>query len=154
MCISKLAHQILEGPPIEGVTFVGGEPFDQAGALTRLAGILRPNGLSVVTFTGYLLENILQSSRKEWHDLLDVTDLLIDGPYIAELSDYSRPWVGSSNQRYHFLTSRYQELKSYVNTIHNKVEIRIDLNGKVMVNGLADIQWLKSLIGRFGDSPD
>src|SRR3712207_8249402 len=30
---------------------------------------------------------------------IGVTDLLLDGPYVRDLTDTSRPWLGSSNQR-------------------------------------------------------
>lgn len=146
MEVEDVVDRILEGPQVEGITFVGGEPFDQAEALAYLSGILRQNGLSVVTFTGYTLEDILKSSRKEWYDLLEATDLLIDSPYIDQLFDLSRPWVGSSNQRYHFLTTRYREFDLCLNKIENKMELRIDPNGKVMLNGMADVKKIKRFI--------
>ena len=37
---------------------------------------------------------------------LENIDLLIDGAFEADNVDYSRPWCGSTNQRYHFLTNR------------------------------------------------
>lgn len=96
-------------------------------------------------FTGYVLEDILRSSRKGWQDLLNVTDLLLDGPYIKELTDTSRPWVGSSNQRYHFLTSRYRHLELELETIPNRLEVRLQSDGEVHVNGLATSDLLRSL---------
>ncbi|MER3447925.1 MAG: ribonucleoside-triphosphate reductase activating protein [Candidatus Dadabacteria bacterium] len=143
--VAELAHKILTGPPIEGVTFVGGEPFAQAEALAELGRTVKAAGLSVVTFTGYVLEKILRSPRPGWHDLLAVTDLLIDGPFKRDLLDTSRPWVGSSNQRYHFLTERYRHLKDHLEQIPNRIEVRIGPDGSVLINGLApsdDIWYL------------
>jgi organic radical activating enzyme len=37
---------------VEGVTFLGGEPFEQAAAAAELAEVTRARGLSVMTFTG------------------------------------------------------------------------------------------------------
>lgn len=145
MGVDQLAEQILQGPAIEGVTFLGGEPFAQAQALAALGRILKQEGLSVMTFTGYLLENLQQSGNQDYLDLLAITDLLIDGPFQIEHLDTSRPWVGSSNQRYHFLTERYLHLKERMTDIPNRLEVRLTPDGRVMVNGLAEVGDLKDL---------
>ncbi|MGH7135595.1 MAG: 4Fe-4S single cluster domain-containing protein [Pirellulales bacterium] len=140
-----LIRRILDGPPVEGVTFVGGEPFAQAAALAEIGRAVQSAGYSVVTFTGYVLESIAASDRTDWHDLLSVTDLLIDGPFLAELEDFSGPWVGSSNQRYHFLTERYRGLADSLRQIHNRVEVRIGRDGAVFVNGMASTDNLRAI---------
>src|SRR5947209_16431848 len=76
----EIARHIVTGPPVEGVTFLGGEPFAQAAALAELAGSVRRHGLSIMTFTGYTIEAIRRSQREDWRALLSVTDLLVDGP--------------------------------------------------------------------------
>lgn len=131
---------------IEGVTFLGGEPFDQAEALGKLAHMVKELGLTVMTFSGYLYEDL--KKREECQALLKATDLLIDGPFIKGKLDLSRPWVGSSNQRYHFLTSTYKNLEDQLMTIENKVEIRIDPNGLVSINGMATQQTLNELFDK------
>jgi anaerobic ribonucleoside-triphosphate reductase activating protein len=78
--VEELEARILDASNIEGVTFLGGEPFEQAEALSDLGYRVRQVGLSVMTFTGYLLEDIVRSTRQGWQDLLGVTDLLLDGP--------------------------------------------------------------------------
>lgn len=119
---------------IEGITFLGGEPFEQAEAVGFIASEVKKMGLSVLCFTGYLLEELIHNDRYKL--LLDNTDLLIDGEFREDEIDYSRPWVGSKNQRYHFLTSRYDEnvLKKY----KNRVEINISESGVVFVNGMGN----------------
>ncbi len=146
IAIEEIAQRILSGPAIEGVTFLGGEPFAQAKPLAVLGRLMQNAGLSVVTFTGYVLEEIQNSAVKEWHELLSVTDLLIDGPYRSELADFSRPWVGSLNKRYHFLTPRYQNLKSEIISIPNRLEIRFARNGTVLVNGMASADLISELL--------
>jgi len=141
-----LLTDIIAEREIEGVTFVGGEPFEQAAALAELGGRVQRQGLSIVTFTGYRLEDIRAQRRADWDALLQVTDLLIDGPYKRELADQSRPWVGSSNQRFHFLTSRYEHLLPTLGAIRNRLEIHIKPNGLVMVNGMADDGTLAALL--------
>ncbi len=146
----RLFERILSGPTIEGVTFVGGEPFAQAAALAHLGQLLQKVGLSVVTFTGYLYENLSTSSRQDWHNLLAVTDLLIDGPYRQDLNDINRPWVGSSNQQYHFLSPRYLHMKNTLTNIANRLEIRIYQDGQIFLNGMANSEQIESLINNSG----
>ena len=144
--ITELFRKIMDGPPVEGVTFLGGEPFAQAAALADLGRELKSKGLSVVTFSGYRIEEIQEAKRDDYDSLLAVTDLFIDGPFVSELFDTSRPWVGSSNQRYHFLTDRYRHLEVELNTIKNKIEVRIRPDGRILINGMADIDDISQLL--------
>ncbi|ANV74120.1 ribonucleoside-triphosphate reductase activating protein (plasmid) [Bacillus thuringiensis] len=124
-------------PRIEGVTFLGGEPFSQAKELGILANYVKELGLSVVTFSGYEYEVILQSNNPHWHSLLNRTDLLIDGPFIQEQYDLSRPWIGSKNQKYRFLTGVYKHLETSLLRIPNRLEIRLHPDGTISANGMA-----------------
>lgn len=146
--VDELATRILREPGIEGITFLGGEPFFQARALSMLGHILKDEGLSVMTFTGYIYEDLLQSGNQDYLDLLKVTDLLIDGPFQRENLDTTRAWVGSSNQRYHFLTDRYIHLKEKIMNIPNRLEVRLDPEGRVKVNGLAELKDMEDLFGK------
>ena len=119
---------------IEGVTFLGGEPFEQAEALGVIAEKVKKVGLSVVCFTGGKLEELKDIPENK--KLLDNIDLLIDGEFVQELTDYSRPWCGSSNQRYHFLTDRYDE--TIFTKYKNKVEVNISKNGQIFMNGMGN----------------
>lgn len=146
MDVDHLADRILQIPHIEGITFLGGEPFAQARALVKLGCILKKEGLSVMTFTGYILEHLQKSGNQDYLDLLAVTDILIDGPFQKARLDTSRPWVGSSNQRYHFLSDRYIHLQDHLQNIPNKLEVRIASDGRIMANGLAEIKDLENLL--------
>ena len=123
---------ILATKGIEGVTFLGGEPFEQPQALEYLAREVKEAGLSVVCFTGGKLEDIKN------REILNYIDLLIDGEYKEEEQDFSRPWVGSRNQRYHFLTDRYNE--KILTEYKNKIEINIQKNGLIFINGMGDFE--------------
>ena len=131
---------------IEGVTFLGGEPFEQAEALGIIAEEVQKAGLSVLCFTGGYLEELEKDSKNK--KLLDNIDLLIDGPFVAEKLDYSRPWCGSSNQRYHFLSDRYNESIFY--EYKNKVEINISKNGQIFMNGMGDFDKILQQIDLTG----
>ena len=91
-----------------------------------------------MTFTGYLFEDLDRPERPECQHLIRVTDLLVDGPFRQDLVDLSRPWVGSSNQRYHFLSGRYRKLESRLAEIPNRVEVRVLPTGEVWINGMID----------------
>ena len=129
-----IIEDILNQKDIEGVTFLGGEPFEQAEALGIIAQKVKENNLSVLCFSGRLLEELRENPKNKM--LLDNTDLLIDGPYEIDKTDYSRPWCGSSNQRYHFLTDRYNE--EIFTKYKNKVEVNISQNGFIFMNGMGD----------------
>jgi anaerobic ribonucleoside-triphosphate reductase activating protein len=131
---------------IEGLTLLGGEPFDQAAPLAALAEAVRADGLSVMTFTGYVLEDLRAAGREDWDRLLAATDLLVDGPYLAQRPERRRPWIGSDNQRFWFLTDRYAHLADDLGAIPNRLEIRISRSGGVAVNGFATVATLEDLL--------
>lgn len=141
--IDELAEKIKDINEVEGVTFTGGEPFDQAEPLFNLALKLKEVNLSIITFTGYKIEDIRNSKDKSWHDLLSVSDILIDSPYVYGKSDFSRPLVGSSNQRYHFLSNRYVERDLLLNP--QRIEVRIQKDGIITVNGQLNPVYLDKI---------
>ena len=132
--VMDIIEDIFKQDFIEGVTFLGGEPFEQADALGIIAERVKQRGLSVLCFTGGKLEELRENPVNK--KLLDNIDLLIDGEFIEELTDYSRPWCGSSNQRYHFLTDRYN--KEIFTKYKNKVEVNISKNGQIFMNGMGN----------------
>lgn len=95
--VDELAERILSLSGIDGATFSGGEPFEQAGPLARLGEKLRRAGLSIVTYTGYTAGQLAAGDDPAWPSLIAVTDLLITGPYVAGLAGPD-PLKGSSNQ--------------------------------------------------------
>lgn len=108
--LADLAEWILAPPYIDGVTFSGGEPMEQAGSLLSLVQHLRgERDLGIVCYTGYRFEELQLRSTPEQSALLRVIDLLIDGPYIESLHA-DLLWRASTNQRLIPLTSRYQRV--------------------------------------------
>lgn len=97
----------LDTAGIEGLSILGGEPFEQAAACARLARRARERGLSVVTYSGYTWAFLKRSPLEEIQALLSATDLLISGPFIRRLANDGKGWHGSSNQEFIFLTDRY-----------------------------------------------
>ena len=86
---------------VKGLSLSGGEPFLQAGEMADLASLARKRGLSVVTYTGYLYEDLMETAEydPDIARLLAETDILIDGPYVAAFKDISLRFRGSANQR-------------------------------------------------------
>lgn len=86
---------------ISGVTFSGGEPFAQARAFAALAEKVKGLGLDIVTYTGYTFEELLKLSAddQDIKRLLELSDLLVDGPFLEDAKDLSLSFRGSRNQR-------------------------------------------------------
>ncbi|MBD5647233.1 MAG: 4Fe-4S cluster-binding domain-containing protein [Desulfovibrio sp.] len=99
--LDELEARYRENPLLAGVTFSGGEPFLQARPLAELAARIHALGGTVITYTGFVFEDLAARARKDAAvaALLDATDLLIDGPYIKALRSLDIAWRGSSNQR-------------------------------------------------------
>ena len=136
----------------EGITLLGGEPFEQAAALASVAVKIRSAGLTVMTFTGYLLDDLQawSAERDDIEALLAATDLLVDGPFQSSAIDRDRPWVGSTNQGFHSLTDRYRALVNELDRNIDRLEIRVDSDGTVSVNGWADDDTLDALLHDLG----
>ena len=132
---------------VEGVTLLGGEPFDQAEAFADFAEHAQHLGLSVMTFTGHLLEHLTSTDAPAGAArLVAASDLLVDGPYLADRPDLVRPWVGSTNQRFHVLTERYADLADTFDRTPDRLEVRIAANGELAVNGWAPVSVLDDLL--------
>ena len=138
----------------EGITLLGGEPFDQADALAVVAEAFRDAGLGVMAFSGYTFERLQEWSRDrpDIARLLAATDLLCDGPYLADLPDTRRPWIGSRNQAIRALTPRYAAEVERIarDGGGDALEVRIAADGTVAVNGWATDAALAALLDDLG----
>lgn len=117
---------------VEGITLLGGEPFAHAEPAAALAAAARRLGLSVMVFSGFTLEHLRTTIDPHTATLLAHTDILVDGPYLRDQPDTTRRWIGSINQRIHFLTDRYRFDESWRQ--RNTLEIRVR-GSEVLVNG-------------------
>ncbi|MDR0490618.1 MAG: anaerobic ribonucleoside-triphosphate reductase activating protein [Oscillospiraceae bacterium] len=97
----ELIAEMLSNPMTDGLTLSGGEPFLQAGECVALAGAARGNGLNVWVFTGFSFEELLSRAEDEpaVRELLELTDVLVDGPFKLAERTLSLKWRGSRNQR-------------------------------------------------------
>jgi anaerobic ribonucleoside-triphosphate reductase activating protein len=108
--VNELALDIIsEMPIIQGVTFSGGEPFDQAKELYELAVILKKAGLNIMCYTGYTYDELqelffMRSMEFTYMKrLLEQVDILVDGPFDVTKRDNPGLYRGSSNQRMLYL---------------------------------------------------
>ena len=141
-----------------GLTLLGGEPFDQAEASAAVAEAFHAAGMDVMTFTGYGLEQLQRwsASRPDIARLLAATDLLCDGPYLREMPDPVRPWIGSKNQSIRALSPVHAaEVRSIAaRGGRDRIEIRIGADGSVAVNGWAPDTALSALLDDLGSRAD
>ncbi len=109
MAVDDLALWLLGLDGIEGVTFSGGEPMAQAGALTALIDAVRAEkpGLTFMSYSGFTLERLRAAATPGSEVLLQRLDILVDGPYL-EARHTDLRWRGSDNQRVHLLSDRYR----------------------------------------------
>lgn len=149
--VSEVIEWILRTEGIEGVSFLGGEPFAQADALADVGAECREHGLSIVTFTGYEHAAICEAARPDWSRLLAVTDLLLAGPFLQDRLDLSRPWIGSDNQEFIFLTPRYRALEQEILSTPNAVEIKVESDGSLALNGILPSSELDRLERELAD---
>ncbi len=99
--IYEIIETIRKNPLLDGVTFSGGDPFEQAYIFGMLAKLVKEMGLNVVTYTGYLYEKILEEikNKKDWDMLLKYSDIIVDGKYDKTKKKADLKFIGSANQR-------------------------------------------------------
>jgi anaerobic ribonucleoside-triphosphate reductase activating protein len=135
--IDELAAHIAEARAhgVEGVTFLGGEPFEQAAELAELARRAQALAMTVMVFSGYTLDEL--RARPDAAELLARTDLLVDGRYDRARPEprppIGRRWIGSANQVMHFLTAAYAPDDPQIRD-DNTIEIRLS-GGALRING-------------------
>ena len=132
--VDELAEQILSNPHNQGVTFSGGEPFWQAPALAELAKKLKAAGFTVMSFSGFTLNELQgENAPPLAQDLLDQLDILIDGPYVESLAINSpNSPVSSKNQKVHVFNPA---LKDQITWASDQMEIHILKDGSRIFTG-------------------
>lgn len=141
--VAELTDRILRIEGLDGVTYSGGEPFEQAAPLAELSRRLREHRLSVAAYSGYRLDALMATDR--FRVLLEQLDLLIDGEYRQELPGPYR-WHGSANQQIHALTPRAQATTPSGELIR---EVQVSLSGDgLRLTGFPDREFQRRLAER------
>ena len=89
----------LSAPTNSGLTLLGGEPMENTDGLTQIVQNVKQAmpDKSVWVYSGFTYDEIIQDPQKK--ALLDVCDVLVDGPFVDDLKDPGLYFRGSSNQR-------------------------------------------------------
>lgn len=87
---------------IDGLTLLGGEPFEKENReeLIALVKIVKSDlpKKSVWCYSGFLFEELLKEGQ-DAIELLSLLDVLVDGAFIEEQKDLALLFRGSANQR-------------------------------------------------------
>lgn len=99
--IELLIDDLKNNPMINGVTFSGGDPFEQADKFAYMAKRIKELGLNIWCYTGYTFEYILENINKRdgWEELLNNIDVLVDGKFKISKKIDGLKFKGSTNQR-------------------------------------------------------
>lgn len=98
---------LLEPNYINGLSILGGEPFEPANQRDLLPFLRRVRARfpekNIWVFTGFTYEELHTPGERaccpETVELLSLLDVLVDGRYVDRLRDISLRFRGSSNQR-------------------------------------------------------
>ena len=86
---------------IKNICILGGEPMDQPEdllvILKKVKEVAPDKGIWL--WTGYTHEYLLSEGNESVKGILDIIDVLVDGPFVEDLADKNLRYCGSSNQR-------------------------------------------------------
>jgi len=157
---TSLAAWILAQPGIEGVTFSGGEPMQQANDVLNVMSEVRSHNprLSLGMFTGYNVTELEQGSFKYrvpqevdadahsdgvvwvrdpvttsdcWHGVRALLDFAVAGRFQESKKSTAAAMRSSTNQQLHLFSERYVESDFPTQS----VEIRIRPGGLTTITG-------------------
>lgn len=146
--VAQAVFQATVSEPIEGVTFSGGEPMQQAADLLELIEELRNRDrrLSLGLFTGYterelasgryfyLSRELPEKRRDLWHRIRERLDFAVIGRY-NQHRPASAPLCSSGDQRLRLFSDRY-EMRDFAPL---QVEITIVDSGLVQLTGFPSL---------------
>ena len=135
----------VESLGLDGVTFSGGEPMQQANDLVETITILKSLNptISIGMFSGYtekeleagkypaLPDRDQGTSEQLWKRIKGSLDFAVLGRYNSLLPERSKPLVTSSNQKLCLFSDRYQ----FSDFRPLEVEVFIDNKGTVQITG-------------------
>ena len=99
MTTDEMMRVIEADPFAQGVTFSGGDPMYQPEGFAELARAIRQRTpqKDIWCYTGFLFEQLLNNPRQR--ALLELIDVLVDGPFLRDQRDETLCCRGSRNQR-------------------------------------------------------
>ena len=95
---ADVIREILQTKYLDGLTFSGGDPMYQPEGFAELArAIHERTRKDIWCYTGFTFEALLHMPRQR--QLLNLIDVLVDGPFLKAQRDESLIFRGSRNQR-------------------------------------------------------
>ncbi len=105
--ISSIVDEIIsKREQHDGVTILGGEPFDQPGPVAELVSRLKRHDLHITVYSGYMIETLIARRDPRTDYILTHMDLMIDGPFMSKERENAGEYRGSRNQRVIFNPTR------------------------------------------------
>lgn len=97
--VIQYIQSLLDREYCDGLTLSGGDPLMDPQNTLDLLDKLRQKSLWV--YTGYTWQELIKRCKSSPYlqQILQKTDVLVDGPYIEEMRDISLPFCGSANQQ-------------------------------------------------------
>lgn len=126
MSVGDIQKWIMELTDVEGLTWSGGEPMQQAPYLYSLVAWIRDNrpDLTIGMYTGYSSKELengtfkwksaydadwVRGSKQLWFEIKKHLDFAVVGRYVESMACHDEPLRGSRNQEVLFYTEKYKE---------------------------------------------
>lgn len=145
LTVDEVFNLIVNTKNIEGVTFTGGEPFEQAEALYYLSKLIKESKLTIMSYSGFTYDDLKSDENIYIQKLISSLDLLVDGEYL-ESEKCPLLWRSSKNQAVHFLTGSYANYKDRINT--KSVSIEANISEKMVITGNFDENILYKILNK------
>lgn len=156
--IGEIQDWVLGLKDVEGITFSGGEPMQQAPYLYVLVKYIREKrpDLTIGMFTGYSkkeLENGTfkwksafdaewqRGTKQLWVEIKSCLDFAVTGRYVESMASHSEPLRGSLNQEVLFLTDKYRQ----DDLPEQAAEITIGEDGLIQITGFPTEDFLDGM---------
>ena len=98
MMSTEQIMDIIKQDPFANVSFSGGDPMYQPEGFTELAEAIRTEtNKTIWCWTGFTFEMLMRMPKQR--KLLELIDVLVDGPFIESQKDPDLLFRGSRNQR-------------------------------------------------------
>lgn len=148
MDLDIIQKWILSLKDVEGITFSGGEPIQQAPYLYALVTFIKEHRpeLTIGMYTGYSTKELesgnfkwksaydaewVRGSKQLWQEIKKHLDFAITGRYNQQMACHDEPLRGSRNQEVCFYTSKYkqEDLPQQI------AEVNVGEDGLIQVTG-------------------
>ena len=99
--MDELVQKVKDEPFLDGVTFSGGDPFQQADKFAYLAKKLHEANINIWAYTGYTFEELMKLAQTNPHikQMINNVDVIVDGRFMKDKMSENLKYCGSSNQR-------------------------------------------------------